>query len=377
VIGAFVAAAPPSVRVSLPPIRLTDSYDQQISQLQQQYGTLGTQLQGLQGSEATANAQAAAVQQQISATEAQVEQVQAQIDQLNLALARTDEAIQVDTAHLGSEKAQLAQLMVVIYTAGGTGVVSGLVDSQSIADFMEKLDSATTVSQKFRQLIAQVQADEQRLSLLQQTQQGQINQAAQAESQLEALQARLQGQETELKQEVASLGSQAASLVDQRQSLLSQIATVRAQQQAAEEAAAAAAARAAAAAAAHGSGGGGGSCGDVLCPFAFGSIADSFPWGQCTWYVASLREVPWWGNADEWLANAQALGYSTGRTPKAGAIVVWGGGDGYSRYGHVAYVVGVEGPSDFYVDEANYNEIPGQLDSREVTTLSDVEGFIY
>jgi peptidoglycan hydrolase CwlO-like protein len=373
VVGALAAATPASVRVTLPPVRLTDSYDQQIAQLQQQYNALGTQLQGLQGSEAAENAQAAAVQSQIAATQTQVSQAQAQIDQLNVILAQTGEAIQLDTAHLAAEKAQLTRITVAIYTAGGSGVVSGLVDSQSISEFMEKIDSATTVSQKFQQLIAQVQVDEQRLEVLQQQQQAHLAQAAAAESQLEALESQLQGQETELKQEVASLSSQAAGIVSQRQSLLGQIAAVQAEQKAAEEAAAAAAARAAAEA----EGGGGGSCGGVLCPFAFGTIPDSFPWGQCTWYVASLREVPWWGNADEWLGNAQSLGYSTGMTPKAGAIVVWGGGNGYSYYGHVAYVVAVVGPTDFFVDEANYNEIPGQLDSREVTTMSDVEGFIY
>lgn len=61
-----------------------------------------------------------------------------------------------------------------------------------------------------------------------------------------------------------------------------------------------------------------------------------------------------------------------------GAIVVWGPGHGYNRlYGHVAYVVAVSGPSDFEVNEANYFLIPGQVDARQVTTLNDVEGFIY
>jgi surface antigen len=385
-IGAFAAAAPPSTRVDLPGLRLTDSYVQQIDQLQQQYDTLGTQLQSLQGSEATANAQAAAVQQQIAVTEAQIASDQAQINQLNLELAQTDEAIQVDTAHLAAQKAQLTQLTVEIYTEGGTGVVAGLVDSQSIADFMEQLNSATTVSQKVQQLMAQVEADEQALAVLQHTQQAHLNQDAQAESQLETDQAALQGQEAELKQQAASLGGQAAGLVSQRNSLLGQITSVRAQQQAAAAAAAAAAAQAAAAAAAKAAAaaaapaqgsGGSGMCGGVLCPFAFGSIPDSFPWGQCTWYVASLREVPWGGNADEWFGNADAMGHSTGHTPKAGAIVVWGPGNGYSYFGHVAYVVAVVSPSDFYVDEANYAEVPGQIDSREVTTLNDVEGFIY
>ncbi len=369
-IGAVAAAMPPSERVALPPVRLANSYGDQISQLQSQYDTLGTQLHSLQGSEATANAQAAAVQQQIDSTQAQVAQTQTQIVQLNLALAQTAEAIQVDTVHLNGEKAQLTQVMVVIYTAGGTGVVAGLVDSQSIAELMEKLGSATAMSQKFQQLIAAVKADEQRLTALRQTQQAQLAQAAQAESQLETLEAQLQGQEAQLKAQVASLGAQAAGLINQRQSLLDQIATVQAEEQAAAEAAAAAAAAAAA------GGGGGGSCGAALCPFAFGDIPNSFPWGQCTWYVASLREVTWWGNADAWLGNAQAQGYSTGSTPKPGSIVVWGSGGGYSYYGHVAYVVGVISSTDFYVDEANYNGL-GQVDARQVTTLNDVEGFIY
>ncbi|MGD1054434.1 MAG: hypothetical protein ABR950_11510, partial [Candidatus Dormibacteria bacterium] len=223
-IGAFVAATPPAGRVALRGIRLTDSYDQQITQLQQQYDSLGTQLQSLQGSEAAANAQAAAVQQQIAATETQIAADQAQINQLNLALAQTEEAIEVDTAHLAAQKAQLTELTVEIYTEGGTGVVDGLVDSQSIADFMEQLDSATTVSQKVQTLMAQVEADEQTLAVLEQTQQTHLTQDAQAESQLESDQATLQAQETELKQQAASLGGQAAGLVCQRNSLLGQIA---------------------------------------------------------------------------------------------------------------------------------------------------------
>jgi peptidoglycan hydrolase CwlO-like protein len=370
-IGALAAATPPSYRVALPPDRLADSYTDQIGSLQQQYSSLGGQLQTLQGSEAAADAQAAAVQQQIDSTQTKVAQTQAQIDQINLALAQTAQAIQVDTAHLNTDKSELTQVMVVIYTAGGTGVVAGLVDSQSVEALMEKLESATAVSQQFQQLIGEVKADEQRLATLQQTQQAQLAQAAQAESQLESLETQLQGQEAQLKAQAASLDAQATGIIDQQQSLLSQIATVQAEERAAAEAAAAAAAAAAA------GGGGGGSCGYALCPFAFGDIPDSFPWGQCTWYVASLVEVTWWGNADEWLGNAQAQGYSTGSTPAPGAIVVWGPYNGYSEYGHVAYVVAVVSPTDFYVDEANFDEVPGDIDSRQVTTLNDVEGFIY
>jgi surface antigen len=113
-----------------------------------------------------------------------------------------------------------------------------------------------------------------------------------------------------------------------------------------------------------------------LAPFALGSRFDAFPWGQCTWYVASLRNVTWSGDAWQWAHNAATQGYSEGMLPKVGAIVVWGAGNGYSGYGHVAYVAAVNGPSDFVVDEANYSGL-GVVDQRQVTTLRDVEAFIY
>src|SRR5207253_6044016 len=49
--------------------------------------------------------------------------------------------------------------------------------------------------------------------------------------------------------------------------------------------------------------------------------------------------IPWTGNAWQWYANAEALGYAVGATPRPGAIMVtW-----ESRYfGHVAYVESVD-----------------------------------
>jgi len=61
--------------------------------------------------------------------------------------------------------------------------------------------------------------------------------------------------------------------------------------------------------------------------------------GQCTFWVKSKRpDIPNnWGNASSWLANAKAQGWSTGRTPQAGAV-------GWTS-GHVVYIesVGPEG----------------------------------
>ena len=76
----------------------------------------------------------------------------------------------------------------------------------------------------------------------------------------------------------------------------------------------------------------------------------NFPYGYCTWYVATKRYVPWGGHAKYWLTNARAYGYQTSNVPTVGSIVVtaenrW--------YGHVAYVEAVHG-NTITVSEMNY-----------------------
>ena len=75
-----------------------------------------------------------------------------------------------------------------------------------------------------------------------------------------------------------------------------------------------------------------------------------FPYGYCTWYVASRVYVPWGGNAKSWLTNSRAYGYSTGKTPVAGSIVVT---NENRWYGHVAYVEAVHG-NTITISEMNY-----------------------
>lgn len=74
-----------------------------------------------------------------------------------------------------------------------------------------------------------------------------------------------------------------------------------------------------------------------------------FPYGYCTWWVASKRYIPWSGNANQWLWNASAMGYATGRSPQVGAIMV----TNESWWGHVAYVEAVHGNS-VTISEMNY-----------------------
>lgn len=98
----------------------------------------------------------------------------------------------------------------------------------------------------------------------------------------------------------------------------------------------------------------------------------SFPYGYCTWYVASRKYVPWGGNAGTWLYHAKAAGYSTGKAPRPGAIMV----SSESYYGHVAIVEKVSSGS-FTVSEMNYAGF-AKRSTRVLDASSRViRGFIY
>ena len=76
------------------------------------------------------------------------------------------------------------------------------------------------------------------------------------------------------------------------------------------------------------------------------SAGNRYDWGQCTWYVKNV--APWagnqWGNGNQWGTSAAAEGFIVNRTPAAGTIVSFAGGQSvggwtaHPSYGHVAYV---------------------------------------
>ena len=104
-----------------------------------------------------------------------------------------------------------------------------------------------------------------------------------------------------------------------------------------------------------------------------GTKYNGYPYGYCTYYVATRRAVPTsWGNAGQWLNSAQRAGYSTGSTPVPGSIVV----TRESWWGHVGYVESVSGNS-FTISEMNYNGW-GVVNRRTVSIGTGViKGFIY
>ena len=112
-----------------------------------------------------------------------------------------------------------------------------------------------------------------------------------------------------------------------------------------------------------------------------GPCGNHFAFGYCTYYVATRRCIPWFGDAWQWWGAAAAYGYAEGHVPQRGAVAVWGR-YGSSPDGHVAYVEAV-GPSNgvpagsFLVSEMNYDGWD-RVDRRVVAdNAPGLIGFIY
>lgn len=100
-----------------------------------------------------------------------------------------------------------------------------------------------------------------------------------------------------------------------------------------------------------------------------GSVGNHFYFGYCTYWVASIRPVPWFGDAIAWWPNARAYGYPEGQTPRVGAILV-------ESPNHVAYVESV-GIGSFTVSEMNW-QAWNVVDHRIVYDNDpQIVGFIY
>jgi surface antigen len=361
VIAVLVAGAPFSQGKVL-----ADQFTQQIQTLSAQASALNHSIASLSTASTAALGNALASENAIASTQAQLANAQQALDQANKNLANTSEQVQIVHSEYTSDQADLAQILKHVYELTDDGSVTAiLVDSKSFIDAMDALTSADQVSARVRELVTQIQGKRDQLDRLQKQQQGEQQHANALVDSLQTLSEQQQNEEVTYRQQASSLKGKAATLLAQLQGVQSKIAQVRREQ----EAAAAAAAAAAGAGASR-------VLGSALRPFAFGPRFDDYPWGQCTWYVASLRNVYWSGNAWEWAYTARLAGRPEGRTPRVGSLVVFGPGHGYSQFGHVAYVVAVQGSSSFTVDEANMLGL-GIVDQRHIGSLYDVETFIY
>lgn len=104
----------------------------------------------------------------------------------------------------------------------------------------------------------------------------------------------------------------------------------------------------------------------------YNTVGNNYSYGYCTWYVKNRRpDIPnSLGNANEWLYNAQAYGFSTGSSPVVGAVAQTSAGG----LGHVAYVEAVYGDGKILVSEMNYQG--WNILSTRVTSASEFN-YIY
>lgn len=77
---------------------------------------------------------------------------------------------------------------------------------------------------------------------------------------------------------------------------------------------------------------------------------------NCTWYVASYKNVDWRWNANRWLRNAKAKWHATWSAPKIWSIVQLTGKWYNPRYGHVAIVMDIT-KTHIIVSDMNYRRL--------------------
>jgi surface antigen len=103
------------------------------------------------------------------------------------------------------------------------------------------------------------------------------------------------------------------------------------------------------------------------------AAVNQFPSGECTYWVASQRYIPWSGNAVNWWVNAEAYGAPEGQVPVVGAIAVFDNG----WDGHVGFVTQVLPNGAWVQSEMNVDGL-GVEDSRTISpTGGYFLGFIY
>lgn len=99
-------------------------------------------------------------------------------------------------------------------------------------------------------------------------------------------------------------------------------------------------------------------------------------WGNCTWYVASYKNVNWRWNANQWMRNARAKWHATGSTPTIWAIVQFAGRWYNPYYGHVGIVID-KTSTHIIVSDMNYRRL-GEVTTRKVP-INDrtIQWYIY
>jgi surface antigen len=329
--------------------------DARTDQLRARRAQLVAQLAALQPGRNSANAELAAAEDAYNQQQAKVLAVQTEMDGINAQLKTLDAQVKSDEVAAAAARKALAQITRVTYESSQDGsLMTAVFNARDFSSAMDSLSNAQRTTAQIQDLentLNQKEADLQRKRLLLQ----------QDFAQVTAMQDQLQAEANKLMILVTQRNSVAASLNGPARRIAAEIADIDYQL----------------------AGGSSAASGSYTPPPGGGSCGNHFGYGQCTWYVASRRCIPWIGNAKDWFYAAAQYGYSEGHTPQPGAVgVYWPGRGGASSVGHVVYVEAV-GPQAgipagyFKLSEMNWNGW-NQVDYRVVPNDPNVfQGFIY
>ena len=278
----------------------------------------------------------------------------AQLATLNSQLATLNGAISADQAQAASARNALATLTRATYeSVSGDTVMTAVLNAKDFSAAMDSLSGASSVTAQIQGLETTLSRDQADLLTKQNQLQADFAQASALEDQLSTQSNHLLTIVYARDQVLAQFSGPAAQLAQQIDEIDNELG------------------------------------GTAAVPSTT-SCSDSFAYGDCTWYVATQRCIPWGGNANAWYYNASRLGYNEGAVPEVGAVAVWDQGQGGANawYGHVAFVEAV-GPSlgvgsvaavpagDFEISEMNW----GNWDQVDYRVLPDsagyFQGFIY
>jgi surface antigen len=338
--------------ISLPtgasPVRAdtTAQLEAERAQLLQELAAISSQQSAATGALTTAEATFAQATQALNAD-------RDQLNKLNSELASLNGSITNDRAQSAAARNALATLTRATYeSVSGDTVMTAVLSAKDFTAAMDSISGASSAATQIRGLENTLAYDESDLSSKQSQLQADFSQASELETQLTAQSNQMLAivyERDQVLQQFSGPAEQIAAQIDEIDDELG---------------------------------------GNVSVPGS--SCSNDFAYGDCTWYVATRRCIPWGGNADQWYYNASRMGYQEGPTPEVGAVAVWIQGEGGSNswYGHVAYVEAIgpnTGVGSIAVVPAGFFEISemnwGGWDSVDYRLIPDsatyFQGFVY
>jgi surface antigen len=318
-------------------------------QLRARRAVLVAQLQQLLGQRAGASSQLLSSEQALTDIQNRLATARKHLDGADARLMALSRQIADDEHVVASARVQLRDLVRATYeSTSGDGFVAAILSANDFGQAMDRMKGAAHVTDQVRQLQARLQSRQAALTAERAALQKDFTEARNLEGQLSTDSNRMLVLVAQRDVAYKNVDGPARTVAAQISDIDLQLA---------------------------------GRTQTAPTVAASSPCGNHFAYGYCTYYVATRRCIPWFGNAWEWWGNAAAYGYAEGHVPQRGAVVVWGRG-GSSPDGHVAYVEAVSPdnglpPGHFLISEMNYNGW-NRVDQRVVAVNAPgILGFIY